>query len=137
MRALSCVRVVPELRKRAPTALNNKVAALNHLGRMEEAIATHEALRDRFGHEAIETFDEVVRKCADATQPAAREQLAGALAAKASLLSELARLDEAIEVFDQILDRFRDDEHPMIERVVAAAGEARQQLLEEQAEDDE
>lgn len=125
------------LREAAVIALNNKTAALNHLGQITEAIATQSLLVEEFGDEALSAFDTAIRRCAGSQEPLARESLAGALAAKAGLLAELGRHDEALSTFADLIARFEsDDDIATIAHVVAMAREARDQLLADQPEDD-
>jgi hypothetical protein len=49
----------------------HKTAALNHLGRTDDAIATERQLINEFGDEAVATFDETIRQLALAPDPRA------------------------------------------------------------------
>ncbi len=126
----------PELRKMAALALNNKVAALNHLGRVDEAVGAHQELTSEFGDDAVAVFDDVIRCNVVATEPWQRENLAGALAAKAALLIELNRRADAIAVMSDLITRFQDDDLPVVVHVVAQAREGRDQLLTDESDDE-
>jgi tetratricopeptide (TPR) repeat protein len=123
-------------RKRAVTAVNNKTAALNHLGRIDEAVATHQRLLDEFSDEALAAFDDLVRESIDAVEQDGREQLAGALVAKAGFLAELNRREDSIATFTQLIDRFEDDDAPLIRHVVAMGREARDHLLADDTDEE-
>ena len=129
-----CRQAGPEPRKRAVLALNNKIAAFKHLGRIDDALACHRHLVEDFGIEALAAFDDTIRRFIDAGEPEQREALAGALWGKAGLLRELNRREEAIAVLTELIDRFDNEEHPVIAHVVASAREGRDHLLEEDAE---
>jgi hypothetical protein len=105
-------------------ALSNKVAALNLLGRVDEAYATHDALVDKFADAATAVFDDAIRRFDDSVDPEPREQLAGALFGKAALLAELNRWDDSIAVFSDLITKVDDDRFPSVRQVVSNARRA-------------
>ncbi|MEZ5381377.1 MAG: hypothetical protein R2754_06210 [Microthrixaceae bacterium] len=71
--------------------------------------------------EAIGVYDEVVARYGDDTEPAVREQVAGALVSKGVVLGVLGRSDEAIGVYDEVVARYGDDTEPAVLEVVRLA----------------
>jgi tetratricopeptide (TPR) repeat protein len=118
----------PELRRPVALALTNKVMALGRLGCGDEAERVFEDLVTRFGEEALVMFDESAKRFANASEPAAREQVASALYRKAWVLGDLGRKDEALSVLDELIARFEDDENANIQNVVSGAHEAREEM---------
>jgi len=70
---------------------------------------------------AIATFDELLERFADATEPAMREQIAMALHNKGFAQAEAKQFDPAIATYDQLLERFADATEPAIREYIAKA----------------
>jgi hypothetical protein len=59
--------------------------------------------------ETIQAYDEVLRRCGDATEPTLRQQVADPLSFKTLALGRLYRHEEAIQTSDGVLRRFGDE----------------------------
>jgi tetratricopeptide (TPR) repeat protein len=125
----------PDSRKAAVLALNNKTAALNRLDRVDEAIAAYQQLIDQFAAEAIAVFDDTISRSRDHGGQWQRENLAGALAAKATLLIELDRQDDALPILSELIATFQGEERPLIAQIVNQACDARDQLIHDDTSD--
>ncbi|MCC5828526.1 MAG: tetratricopeptide repeat protein [Phycisphaeraceae bacterium] len=97
-----------------PEASDEQVARA--LGRKGMLLVTQRRLAD-----AIEVFDEVVRRFADRDEPVLAEGVARALANKGVALGSLGRFEDAIEVYDEVVRRFADREEPNLAEEVARA----------------
>ena len=73
------------------------------------------------GEEAIQVYDEVVRRFGDATEPVVREQVATALVNKGVTLGLLNRSEDEIQTYDEVLRRFGDATEPALREQVATA----------------
>jgi hypothetical protein len=62
-----------------------------------------------------------------ATEPALREQVAGALVNKGVTLGTLERFEEALAVYDDVVARFGDATEPILRQAVAIARTALEQ----------
>jgi TolA-binding protein len=71
--------------------------------------------------DAISAYDEVVRRCGDATEPALRELVAKALVNKGVVLGALKRIEDASGVYDEVVRRFGDATEPALREQVAKA----------------
>ena len=94
------------LREHVAMALCYKGITLGTLDRNEEAIAV---------------YDDVVRRFADAREPAIREQVASALCNKGVRLGILKRNEEEIATYDNLVGRFAEEKEPAIRELVARA----------------
>jgi tetratricopeptide (TPR) repeat protein len=94
----------PRMRQRIAAALYNKGFVLAQLNRTEEA---------------IQVYDEVLRRFGGASEPALREPIVLALFNKAFGLGKLKRREEAIQVYDEVLRRFGDTSDPALREQVA------------------
>jgi tetratricopeptide (TPR) repeat protein len=88
----------------------NLGAVLGELDRSEEAVAV---------------YDEVVARYGDASEPALREQVAGALVNKGVALGALGRSDEELVVYDDVVARYGDAPEPALREQVAGSSRAR------------
>jgi tetratricopeptide (TPR) repeat protein len=91
---------------RVAMALVNKGIVLGAFNRSEEAVAV---------------YDELLRRFADAPEPALREQVANALFNKGIVLGALNRNEEAVAVYDELLRRFADAPESALREKVAKA----------------
>jgi tetratricopeptide (TPR) repeat protein len=121
----------PALRAWVVQALNNKIAALDGLGRDEEAETLFEDLLTGFSEEALALFDQTAQRLTDAADPEAREGLASAMFAAAKIMSKLGRQDDAVHRLNKLIARFEDDEKPSIRDLVSEARETRNAIVEE------
>jgi tetratricopeptide (TPR) repeat protein len=71
--------------------------------------------------EAITTYDEMIARFADATDPELREKVAKALLYKGITLGQLNRPEEAITTCEQMIARFADATEPELREQVADA----------------
>jgi len=71
--------------------------------------------------EAVEVYDEVLRRFGDASEPALMENVARALFGKGLSLGALGRSEEEVEVYDEVLRRFGDASEPALMEYVARA----------------
>jgi len=70
---------------------------------------------------SIDTFDELLRRFADAPEPVLRAQVARALRGKGFALGTLNRSADAITVYDELLRRFADAPETALREPVAGA----------------
>jgi tetratricopeptide (TPR) repeat protein len=97
----------PRVQERAAVALYNKGAALVELERMEEA---------------IQAYDELLRRFGDANEPVLRRRVIRALYGKGRTLSQLPnRGDQAIQAYDELLHFFDNGPEPEMRKTVAMA----------------
>ena len=85
-------------------ALVNKAARLGKLGRHQEAVAT---------------YNEVVTRFGESTDPGLLERVARAMVNKASNLATLNRTAQALEALDAVEQRFGKSLDPQIQQEVA------------------
>jgi tetratricopeptide (TPR) repeat protein len=71
--------------------------------------------------EAIAAYDALIAGFEDASEPALREQFAGALFNKSITLGQLNRTEKAIAVYDALIARFEDASEPVLREQVAKA----------------
>jgi tetratricopeptide (TPR) repeat protein len=90
-------------------ALSLKAGALMHLGRAEEELAV---------------YNELVRRCVDAKEPALRQYAAQALHSMGALFSEQQRHEQANAAFDDLLACFADAPPEIIARSRLGKGNA-------------
>jgi tetratricopeptide (TPR) repeat protein len=119
----------PALRSRVVLALNNTVAMLMELDRPDAAAATHREMVDRFGPDAVATFDDVARRFTDSRAAELRRHAVGALVNKAGVLQELDRRDEALDTLTGLIARFEDDDDETIQNFVTQAHYQRDLLV--------
>jgi tetratricopeptide (TPR) repeat protein len=96
----------PRVQEGMALALYNKGVTLAELNRQEEA---------------LETYDELLRRFGDATEAALREQVADTLINKGVALGQLNRGEEAIKTYDDVLRRFGNSAEPKWREQVADA----------------
>ena len=135
-RVIRLAATSPSLRQDAFVALNNKTAILNQLGRSDDAIAAHEQLISEYGEEALGAYDDLIVQAAGSQGFAADCSLAGALMAKAALLSELGEERQAVELITQLIDRFDTADRDPLTTQVTLARQARDELLADLDEDE-
>ncbi|RAR72681.1 hypothetical protein AX018_10791, partial [Paracidovorax anthurii] len=70
---------------------------------------------------AIATYDELLRRFGDATEPALREQVGKAIFNKGIRQSQLSQNEAAIATYDELLRRFGDATEPALREQVAKA----------------
>jgi tetratricopeptide (TPR) repeat protein len=95
-----------QVRETVATALYNKGVRLGALNRSGEA---------------IQSYDELLRRFGDATEPGLRECVANALYNKGVRLDAQNRRDEAIDSYDEVLRRFADATDLALRETVAQA----------------
>lgn len=117
------------LRRSVASALNNKVVALDRLGRTEEARNVFEDLLTRFGEEALMMFDGIASNFANTSAPRERERVASALYGKALALEKLGRRDRALMTLTELINLFRGDEGPSVQNIVSEARDARERIV--------
>ena len=133
----------------AARSLFDEAVALWNQNRVEDAIATFDALVSRFGEsetpallgtvaaalvskgvtlgtlnrpeEALTACDEVLRRFGESETPALLEPIAMALVGKGATLGTLNRPEEALTAYDEVLRRFGESETPALLGTVAAA----------------
>ena len=71
--------------------------------------------------DAIAAYDEAIRRYADDSAPALREQVAQALFNKGGTLGQLNRPEEEIAAYDEAIRRYADDPAPALREQVAQA----------------
>lgn len=97
-----------------PNAPNVKVAeVLFNRGITQGQLNQHEMV--------IATYDDVLSRFGNATEPALREQVAKALIYKGTRQENLSRLDAAIATYDEVVRRFGEATEPMLREQVAIA----------------
>src|SRR5258708_7190914 len=96
----------PGLQNRAALALLNRGFVLNELNRREDA---------------IQTYDQLLRRFGDTAEPALRERVASALLNKGVSLGELKRNEEAAQTYDEVLRRVGDATSPALRKLAAKA----------------
>jgi tetratricopeptide (TPR) repeat protein len=94
------------IRKQAAMALVNKGTTLGVLNRHEEA---------------IDVYDEVIRRFENSSEPGVPEEVAKALLRKGYRLGMLGRNDEALSVYDDVLLRFGASPEAVVREQVAKA----------------
>ncbi len=86
---------------------------------------------------AIATYDEVLRRFSEATEPALRESVAKALVNKGNTQGQLNQSETAIGTYDEVLRRFGEATEPVLRELVAKAlfkkGVAQGQLNQSEA----
>jgi tetratricopeptide (TPR) repeat protein len=87
-------------------ALLNKGASLRQLNRPPEA---------------IQAYDEVLRRFGEANEPAVRERVAWALLNKGIALGQLKRGEEELQTYNEVLRRFGNASEPAVHEQVAKA----------------
>jgi tetratricopeptide (TPR) repeat protein len=98
--------IAPKIALTIAMALVNKGITLGQLGLTEEA---------------IEAYDEIVRRFSGAPETAVREQVAKALVNKGVRLGELSRSEEEIAAYDEVYRRFGDASELALREFVAKA----------------
>ena len=88
--------------------------------RLSSTKASPSGLLNR-SEEEIQTYDEVLRRFGDATEPALREQVATALVNKGVTLGQLNRSEDEIRTYDEVLLRFGDAAEPVMREQAAKA----------------
>ncbi len=88
------------------SALFNKGVVLAQTGRREEA---------------IEAYDELVRRAGTAREPGLKEAAVKALFNKGASLAGARRLEEAIAVYDELVQRYAGDPEPGLSEAVGKA----------------
>ena len=96
----------PQVRESVANALYNKGVTLGQLNRTEEA---------------IQTYDELLRRLGDAAELGLRNKAANALVNKGVALSQLNRSEEAVQAYDELLRRFGDAAEFALREPVAMA----------------
>ena len=91
---------------RTAMALYNKGIVLGQAGRFDDE---------------IRTYDDLLRRFADADNPALQEQVAEALFSKGVTLGKASRFDDEIRTYDDLLRRFADADNPALQEQVAKA----------------
>jgi tetratricopeptide (TPR) repeat protein len=71
--------------------------------------------------EAIQVYDELLRRFGDATEPALREPIANALVGKGRALYTLGRSEESELAFQEVLQRFADSPDAVAQQAVEVA----------------
>ncbi len=71
--------------------------------------------------DAIETYDQLIARYGDATEPAIREQVAKAMRNKGVTQRQAGSPEDAIETYDQVIARYGDSTEPAIRELVAMA----------------
>jgi hypothetical protein len=108
---------------------------LMELDQPDEAAATHREMVDRFGGDAIATFDDVARRYGEIGIVGLRRHAVGALVNKAGILRELDRPDEAVATLNGLIARYEDDDDDGIQNFVTQARYQRG-LLVDRPDDD-
>jgi tetratricopeptide (TPR) repeat protein len=99
-------KINSSLREQMAKAFFNKGFRLGKLNRNEEA---------------IQSYDEVIKRFGEASEPAIRQQMARAFFNKGVRLGELNRNEEAIQAYDELIKRFGEATEPVIRKIVAHA----------------
>jgi tetratricopeptide (TPR) repeat protein len=96
----------PQVQGHTAKALYNKAVALGHLNRREEA---------------LEAYNEMLRRFGDSTEPVLRERVAKALHNKGGTLGQLSRREEALKAYNETLRRFGEATEPALRWQAARA----------------
>jgi tetratricopeptide (TPR) repeat protein len=73
------------------------------------------------GEKALQTYDEVVRRFGDGTEPGVREQVAAALCNQGLMLDEQKQTEKALQTYDELVRRFGDATEPGVREQVGNA----------------
>jgi len=98
------------VRERVASAMLNKAITLGYLYPSQQEI-----------EEEIQTYDRLIQRFGQASDPALQEPVASALLNKGVTLGQLHRSEEAIQAYDAFLARFGQAPEPALQDMVATA----------------
>lgn len=110
-----------ESRKVIALALASKSVALNRLDRPDAMEAALETMIERYGHEAVEAFQDDATRLWGAVEPPQLQRLAWVSLTQGMVLKALGYTNESQAILNQLVERFDGNTSPAITDTVAAA----------------